>query len=81
MSRSSASGLRRSRSATKDSSVRRDTMDNTEGAARTRSVARVVGVSRAGVLSDIFIISLSISVVVVDIIKKYREMDRMGGRC
>ena len=67
MSQSRASGLRRSRSATKVSSVRRGTMADLEGGARTRSAAGVASVSRAGVLLDIFVIFLSVSVVVVEI--------------
>ena len=70
MSRSSASGLPRSRSATTDSSVRTGTLADWEGGARTGSAAGVAGVSRVGVLSDIFIIFLSISVVVVEIVEK-----------
>ena len=48
-SRSRALGLRRSRLATQDSSVRKGTMAVTGGGAKTRSAAAgVVGVSRAG---------------------------------
>ena len=43
-------------------------MADSEGGASTRPAVGVAGVSRAGVLSDIFVIFLSISVVVVEIV-------------
>ena len=43
-------------------------MADSEGGARTRPTVGVGGVSRAEVLSDILVILLSISVVVVEIV-------------